>query len=800
MSLDATTGALKPARLSYAGLIGFAKDAIGYGAASGVALVVDYGSLVCLNSVFHVNYLTAAYTAFSLGLVVAYILNTRFVFKGRSRYSARAELAGFLITGLIGLALNQAMMYGFVTGLGLPVAAAKLPTVGVVFMFNFLSRRFFAVQVGLKPDGRPRRDFALSADNAAAELSTATPRVGFLSVMWPALAIGALFVARHPYEGITGDGMIYIGRAIANLDPGGVGRDLMFQNDGQSNFTLYPAISTFLLRFMTPLAAGALLSAVATLLWFAGVWALVRASGERRLWAALAIVATSATGYAFLRFAESTPVPRPYSEAFVLFALAAMLQGRTIRVLVFLALAAAFHPIMALPGMAAFYLLACLRDRRWIWLSVVGAAAIVAAAVAGLPLLDRLTQRMDAEWLEVVLRRNAYLFPHEWAEATWSRQAVQSITILVAAYRFPGMFRQVSLSVLAAGVVGVAIAWFCGLYLPLLLVIQAQTWRMSWLTAVVATVAIARLAANSRDARERLIVVILALAWSCAESSTILALTLVAVAVCLALSRIVVQERWVVGALAMLAAFVGTSAVLSASAGYDIYYVDGALRAEPIEIWTVALADLGFFAAIALTIFWSQVPEGLKRWAPAAAPVLAVCAAVLWYAPTSAQTEMFAEGRQAELAAMMPDPRGEVLWLKGRAEPWAFLGRPNWGSEIQGASIIFSRKLAMIYKDRSRRQVQLGLAEDSLINRVISPPTTAYAAPSREALRTLCSQADAPTYVVWPPDPAGTIDADIGARTWSLRGARYDLIVPRDERPRVQPVKQFAIAACASHG
>ena len=142
MSLDATTGALKPARLSFATLVGFAKDAVGYGAASALALVVDYSTLVILNSVFHVSYLTAAFTAFMLGLVVAYLLNTRFVFKGRSRYSARGELIGFLVTGLAGLALNQALMYGFVSGLGMAVAAAKAPTVGFVFMFNFLLRRF----------------------------------------------------------------------------------------------------------------------------------------------------------------------------------------------------------------------------------------------------------------------------------------------------------------------------------------------------------------------------------------------------------------------------------------------------------------------------------------------------------------------------------------------------------------------------------------------------------------------------------------------------------------------------------
>ena len=142
MSLDATTGALKPARLSYARFVRFARDAVGYGAASVVALAVDYGVLLGLHNIFGVNYLVAACISFLLGLVVAYLLSTRYVFKGRALYSARGELIGFLLTGLAGLALNQALLYGFVTGYGLPVAAAKLPTVVLVFSFNFLSRRY----------------------------------------------------------------------------------------------------------------------------------------------------------------------------------------------------------------------------------------------------------------------------------------------------------------------------------------------------------------------------------------------------------------------------------------------------------------------------------------------------------------------------------------------------------------------------------------------------------------------------------------------------------------------------------
>ncbi|MFV0280936.1 MAG: GtrA family protein [Rhodoblastus sp.] len=146
MAFEAASGALRPSRLgpprlSYRWLVGMALDAIAYGAASVVALAVDWGSLVGLTSVFHVDYLAAACIAFSLGLIVAYLLSVRVVFKDRSRYGARGEIVGFLVTGVIGLALNQVLIFAFVGGLGLPVAIAKAPTVAFVFTFNFLSRR-----------------------------------------------------------------------------------------------------------------------------------------------------------------------------------------------------------------------------------------------------------------------------------------------------------------------------------------------------------------------------------------------------------------------------------------------------------------------------------------------------------------------------------------------------------------------------------------------------------------------------------------------------------------------------------
>src|SRR5262245_36361450 len=64
-------------------------------------------------------------------------------------------------------------------------------------------------------------------------------RVNSLWVMakasWPPIPLIAflLFVLSRSHRGLVRDAYIYLGRALADLDPNGVGRDLMFVHDGQ---------------------------------------------------------------------------------------------------------------------------------------------------------------------------------------------------------------------------------------------------------------------------------------------------------------------------------------------------------------------------------------------------------------------------------------------------------------------------------------------------------------------------------------------------------------------------------------
>lgn len=111
-----------------------------YGLASAAALAVDWGLLLGLNGL-GLNYLVAAAVGFSAGIAVTYLLSVSVVFRHRPIADRRREFAGFLGVGIAGLVLTQLLMVLWVERLAMTPGLAKIPTAGLVFVFNFTVRR-----------------------------------------------------------------------------------------------------------------------------------------------------------------------------------------------------------------------------------------------------------------------------------------------------------------------------------------------------------------------------------------------------------------------------------------------------------------------------------------------------------------------------------------------------------------------------------------------------------------------------------------------------------------------------------
>ena len=71
-------------------------------------------------------------------------------------------------------------------------------------------------------------------------------------------------------------------------------------------------------------------------------------------------------------------------------------------------------------------------------------------------------------------------------------------------------------------------------------------------------------------------------------------------------------------------------------------------------------------------------------------------------APARLRHELAGVGQEVQQDLRQLTPRdGEILWLQGSTEPWAWLRRPHWLGDIQGAGIVFSRDMAMLYRERA---------------------------------------------------------------------------------------------------
>ena len=139
--MEMAAGPRRPAASDEAPGIRLARDLSGYLLVSAVAFAVDCGLLVWLHRGLGWGYLAAGGASFSAGIAVVWSLCIAVVFRGRRRLAPGLEVLGFIATGLAGLLVNQAALAAFVSGLGAPPELAKVPAAGLVFGFNFLSRR-----------------------------------------------------------------------------------------------------------------------------------------------------------------------------------------------------------------------------------------------------------------------------------------------------------------------------------------------------------------------------------------------------------------------------------------------------------------------------------------------------------------------------------------------------------------------------------------------------------------------------------------------------------------------------------
>jgi putative flippase GtrA len=112
-----------------------------YGAVSLIALMMDFGGLIFMTEALRMPYLAAATSSFVLGLVIVYLLSTRWVFRPVPRRGRVGDVLAFALIGVVGLVINDAIMWFVTSALHTPYGVGKVCAIGVVFGWNFAARR-----------------------------------------------------------------------------------------------------------------------------------------------------------------------------------------------------------------------------------------------------------------------------------------------------------------------------------------------------------------------------------------------------------------------------------------------------------------------------------------------------------------------------------------------------------------------------------------------------------------------------------------------------------------------------------
>jgi hypothetical protein len=575
------------------------------------------------------------------------------------------------------------------------------------------------------------------------------------------LAIFAIWMVLHPFWGIKHDSILYSWAALARLHPESLTRDVFLSLGSQDQYTIFSPLYAAAIRHLSLEPAAALLTFVFQLAFFGSAWLLARRFMSTRLAllaTGLLVVLPSGYGaFQIFQYIEEFLTPRELAEACVLAAVAAAAARRPLLSGIAILLGLLVHPVMAASGVAMLLTLyvAIPRPKLAIAISVAGLVALLAAAV--LVPVGPLT-RIDDLWWSLLQERSKFLFISLWSLSDWSG-AIVPLGVLAIGYRVckdPFVRKLCLASLLIAGA-GLGLTLLGSDFMRILIVTQAQPWRWTWLSSVVAVLVIPLVARDAwgSGSLARASVILMAASWMFRAEASALIVTALAVVAAVA-SRNSVESRRTrhaylvsVGVCVIAVLFNLTSKSDATTLNPTFFELPGG--GSPGLQRLRLIATDGIVPASLLLLVWWVAFKWKVEVAPrvAAAAALASCvvlAPVAWQSWSAITYTPQLYATYAEWRKLIP-PGSQVFWSDDPLGPSYILERASYISTLQTAGMVFSRKAAMEMLDRTKRMKPLFWTGQ------FDPAEREWAAKHhpRPDLKTACRQSAA-DFVVWAQD------------------------------------------------
>ncbi len=124
-------------------LIKLVKQLMKFGIVGVVSTALDYGLMVLFTEAFGIFYLLSSTLSYAISLIFNYFASMKFVFRGRQDQSRLREFLIFTVLCLLGMGLNQLILWLLVEMGGVHYMVSKLLATVVVMIWNFATRKIF---------------------------------------------------------------------------------------------------------------------------------------------------------------------------------------------------------------------------------------------------------------------------------------------------------------------------------------------------------------------------------------------------------------------------------------------------------------------------------------------------------------------------------------------------------------------------------------------------------------------------------------------------------------------------------